>query len=101
MSPSAACSACTQRAQRRWCGAYQMRCVVCCAALVISARPHRPAQQALLACITRRPENPKQAEVLAAIQQADAAHATALAQATAARATTTAQDLARARAARR
>ena len=77
MSQGVTCAACAQRAVRRWCGAYHFRCVVCCAALVISARPNRAAQQGMLACITRRPENPRQPEIVATIKQQDGARANA------------------------
>lgn len=72
MRAASACKACADRQARPHCGAYNMRCVVCCAALIISARPNRDAQEAFFACITRRRENPNQAAIIAAIRQADA-----------------------------
>jgi len=67
------CPACAMVQARALCGAYNLRCVLCCARLVVSARPNRAAQQAFLYCITRRKENPSQAAVLAAIKKFDAA----------------------------
>ena len=71
MSIGVACSACTARQARPHCGAYYLRCVACCAALIISARPNRDAQEAFFACITRRRENPSKEAIIAAIKQAD------------------------------
>ncbi len=62
------CPACHATQARPHCGAYNLRCVACCARLVVSARPLRHAQEGLLACITRHPENPSKADVLNAIK---------------------------------
>lgn len=69
------CAACTLTQQRPHCGAYNFRCTACCARLVISARPNRKAQQAFLHAIARRKENPRQPDILAAIQAHDVASA--------------------------
>lgn len=66
--PASVCPACHATQARPHCGAYNLRCVVCCARLVVSARPLRHAQEGLLACITRHPENPSKADVLSAIK---------------------------------
>jgi hypothetical protein len=73
LSTTQPCPACTLIQTRALCGAYNLRCVRCCARLVMSARPNRKAQEGMLACITRRPENPAQAEILQAIKEADGA----------------------------
>ena len=62
------CAACSIVKARALCGAYNLRCVRCCARLVMSARPNRKAQEAMLACITRRPENPNQTDIMKAIK---------------------------------
>jgi hypothetical protein len=59
---------------RALCGAYNLRCVRCCARLVMSARPNRKAQEAMLLCITRRPENPQQSDILKAIKDHASQH---------------------------
>jgi hypothetical protein len=62
------CHACALVQTRALCGAYNLRCVRCCARLVMSARPNRKAQEAMLLCITRRKENPQQSDILKAIK---------------------------------
>lgn len=70
------CRACQATQARPHCGAYNMRCVKCCARLVVSARPNRNAQEAMLACITRRPSNPTKPEVIQAIKDHATQHQT-------------------------
>ena len=45
---------------------------MCCARLVKSARPFKPAQEAMLAVIQRQPGRPTKAQVLAALRELDA-----------------------------
>ena len=53
------------------CGRYNLHCVMCCARLVKSARPFKPAQEAMLAVIQRQPGRPTKAQVLAALRELD------------------------------
>jgi hypothetical protein len=53
-------------------GGYSMRCVQCCARLIRSARPLKHAQDALLAAIAQRPENPARPAILQALKGLDA-----------------------------
>ena len=68
------CQACELTQHRPQCGAYNLRCVHCCARLVMAARPNRKAQEAMLLCITRRPENPTQPDILKAIKDHASQH---------------------------
>jgi|GEM_PF-4528635 len=49
-----------------------MTCVQCCARLLVSARPLRRAQQAMLAAIARHQGAPSKAAILQAIKSLDA-----------------------------
>ena len=69
----APCKACEQHRANAWSGAYFMRCVQCCARLVISARPNRLAQEAMLLCITRRQGNPSKADIINTIKTRESA----------------------------
>lgn len=70
------CANCAQArdraaAGRTW-GGYTMHCARCCARLVISARPHRPAQEAFFALMARHVGGPTKQAVVDAIGQIDA-----------------------------
>lgn len=65
------CLDCKQSAAHPHWGGYSMRCVHCCARLIRSARPLKHAQEALLAAITMRPENPSKEAVLLALKALD------------------------------
>lgn len=71
------CLHCAQAKERALAGriwpGYAMSCTRCCARLLRSARPLRTAQEAMLACITRRPGRPTRADVLQALKALDAA----------------------------
>lgn len=49
-----------------------MTCVQCCARLLVSARPLKHAQQAMLAAIARHQGAPSKATILQAIKDLDA-----------------------------
>lgn len=66
------CQHCDQAAARPHWGGYSMQCVQCCARLIRSARPLKAAQEALLAAITMRPENPTKEAILQALKALDA-----------------------------
>ena len=66
------CKHCEHSAERLIWGGYSMRCVQCCARLIRSARPLKAAQDALLAAITMRPENPRLEAILLALRELDA-----------------------------
>lgn len=48
-----------------------MTCVACCARLLVSARPLKHAQQAMLAAIARHQGAPSKASILQAIKHQD------------------------------
>jgi len=48
-----------------------MKCVQCCARLLVSARPLRHAQQAMLSAIARHQGAPSRPEILKAIKSLD------------------------------
>lgn len=48
------CSDCEAATTKQWHGGYTMQCVGCMARLVLSARPLRYAQEAMLACLDRK-----------------------------------------------
>ena len=66
------CQQCQHSTAKPHWGGYDTRCVHCCARLVRSARPLRDMQDAMLAAIALRPENPARAAVLAALKDLDA-----------------------------
>lgn len=49
-------------------GVFNLLCLGCCARLVLSARPLRRAQEAMLASIARMPGAPSRAQVLSHLQ---------------------------------
>jgi hypothetical protein len=60
----AGCSNCEAATTKRWHGGYTMQCVGCMARLVLSARPLRHAQEAMLACNNGRPDLTSRQSVL-------------------------------------
>lgn len=52
--------------QPRW--VYDLKCLDCCARLVLSARPSKAQAGAMLAVIERMPGSPARAEVLGAVK---------------------------------
>lgn len=61
----AGCSNCEASINQKWAGGgYTMQCVGCMARLVLSARPLRHAQEAMLACNNGRPDRPSRQSVL-------------------------------------
>ena len=60
----AGCSNCEASITQKWHGGYTMQCVGCMARLVLSARPLRHAQEAMLACNDGRPDRPSRQQVL-------------------------------------
>lgn len=64
------CAACASVQSGRLGGRYDFRCVQCCARLVISARPLKHAQWAMLAAIARTPGAPSRQAVLDAVKVA-------------------------------
>ena len=58
------CAACTSSNAQRWHGVYQMQCTECCARLVISARPNKKFQEAMLAAIAMQKGAPDRAQIL-------------------------------------
>jgi len=53
-------------------GVFDAGCASCCARLVRSARPLRPAQEAMMAAITRRDGRPTREQIIQAIGHLDA-----------------------------
>lgn len=66
------CWACASVKSSRQGGLYDFRCAVCCARLVMSARPLKGAQRAMLAAIARSPGAPTRQAVLDAIKATEA-----------------------------
>lgn len=61
----AGCPNCEASINQKWAGGgYTMQCVGCMARLVLSARPLRHAQEAMLACNDGRPDRPSRQSVL-------------------------------------
>lgn len=58
------CAACTSSREQRWHGVYQLQCTECCARLVISARPNKRFQEAMLAAIAMQKGAPTRAQIL-------------------------------------
>ena len=58
------CDACTLSKEQRWHGVYQLQCTACCARLVISARPNKRFQEAMLAAIAMQKGAPDRAQIL-------------------------------------
>ena len=67
------CSNCEAATTKQWHGGYTMQCVGCMARLVLSARPLRHAQEAMLACLeskgSARPGLPTRQQVLERLQR--------------------------------
>ena len=58
------CAACESTKERRWHGVYNTTCTECCARLVISARPVKKLQEAMLAAIAMQKGAPTRAQIL-------------------------------------
>ena len=58
------CAACTSSKEQRWHGVYDTTCIACCARLVISARPNKKFQEAMLAAIAMQKGAPERAQIL-------------------------------------
>ena len=58
------CDACTLSKEQRWHGVYDTTCTACCARLVISARPVKKLQEAMLAAIAMQNGAPTRAQIL-------------------------------------
>ncbi len=58
------CDACTSSKEQRWHGVYDTTCTACCARLVISARPNKRFQEAMLAAIAMQKGAPDRAQIL-------------------------------------
>ena len=58
------CAACTSSKEQRWHGVYNTTCTECCARLVISARPNKRFQEAMLAAIAMQKGAPDRAQIL-------------------------------------
>lgn len=65
------CVWCAEHQRGHQMGRYDLHCVRCCARLVRSCRPLKPAQEAMLAVIARRPGRPDKAAILAALRVLD------------------------------
>ncbi len=66
---TALCPACESSRQRATSGAYNFRCVHCCARLVLSAHPNKRQASVMLAAIARFRDAPGRDEVLACVAQ--------------------------------
>ncbi len=58
------CAACESSKEQRWHGVYDTTCIACCARLVISARPNKRFQEAMLAAIAMQKGAPERAQIL-------------------------------------
>lgn len=63
------CKACASSRERPRSGAYNFRCLDCCARLVLSAYPDKRRAGAMLEAIQRCPGNPGRERVLACVSQ--------------------------------
>lgn len=63
------CPQCQMTEQRPHCGAYSLKCVACCARLVLSAYPSNPQKAAMLAAIDHFQQNPGRDVVLEYVRQ--------------------------------
>lgn len=63
------CCQCESSTQRPNSGEYSLKCVECCARLVLSARPSKRLAEKMLAAIARQPGAPGRDEVLACVAQ--------------------------------
>lgn len=64
------CTQCTTAASRQHSGLYDLRCVACCARLVLAARPDKLMAGVALDAIARFPGAPSRAAVLAVVNEA-------------------------------
>jgi hypothetical protein len=64
---TAHCQACESSRRRVTSGAYNFRCVHCCARLVLSAHPNKKQASVMLAAIARFRDAPGRDEVLACV----------------------------------
>ena len=58
------CATCESSKEQRWHGVYDTTCPACCARLVISARPNKRFQEAMLAAIAMQKGAPERAQIL-------------------------------------
>ena len=58
------CAECESSNEQRWHGVYDTTCIACCARLVISARPNKRFQEAMLAAIAMQKGAPNRAQIL-------------------------------------
>ena len=58
------CPHCESSKEQRWHGVYDTTCIACCARLVISARPVKKFQEAMLAAIAMQKGAPEMAQIL-------------------------------------
>ena len=63
------CNECAKAKNNRLHGIYQVSCVGCCARLVISARPDKRQQLAILDFIARHEEAPSRADILECVKE--------------------------------
>lgn len=63
------CEQCELSKQRPLSGVYSLKCVECCARLVLTAHPDKRQAQAMLAAIERFRGNPGRAKVLECVRQ--------------------------------
>lgn len=63
------CPHCQSYEQRPHYGGYQLRCLECCARLVLSAHPSKLHAMAMLAAIARFRDSPGREEILACVRQ--------------------------------
>ena len=58
------CPHCESSKKQPWHGVYNLKCIACCARLVISARPSKPLQEGHLAAIARQTGSPSRQDIL-------------------------------------
>ena len=58
------CATCQSSKEQRWHGVYDTTCTACCARLVISARPVKKLQEAMLAAIAMQKGAPEREQIL-------------------------------------
>ena len=58
------CPHCTSSKEQPWHGVYNLKCIACCARLVISARPVKKFQEAMLAAIAMQKGAPEREQIL-------------------------------------
>lgn len=62
------CPDCTTSATNPVHGVYDLECVMCCARLVVSARPHKRAQESMLETIRRVKGSPSRQAIMDCIK---------------------------------